>query len=736
MSGDISLNSFAKRYKRYQGKITKRTLSKPVVIMFSPEVKSSTLQKDEFWRYAYISLLKYKPWDQFKESVFGGQISTASEFKDISEEVKTLILHAFTAFFRTPGTPTYLTDNRLQRAIEEALDNDEVELHTQLSAFSIDEGNEFDLARQGALFASNDDEFNDQIQWDKQFDHTITRNEYAPNEITKEEIQKKYKTLNSATSNVEKRQIHLTDFETDQHPGKDQQKNVINVFLDIVGLQKNSQGEFQEPRRLGTICSNAMLVPGPAGTGKSHIIDCLDTELVERYREKYGKEGFVLRIAPTGKAALGIGGYTMQSSQGLSVPVHDLSTLATHRYKGGDALSSLQKRLNYRGAIDADAPHLIAVVVDEYSMISSLQMFWISERLKQGVNNEDECFGGVPIVFFGDPAQLPPVGGSPLWAEKTSDKKPLTTLALQGNAIYKGIATVSWLTHVRRQEGQFKDFLGRLRNGENTEDDWHYLNDNCSKTKIFAESQERLASFHSSETTWIFETNDACNTKNIDQLKRLRTPINCIQAEHDDNRFRSKGSEYCRRLVDKLYLAVGAKVMLLWNINLAHGLVNGSNGEVIDFIYTDGEKAPQLPFAIIINFPDYTGPPFFSEAGREKWVPLLAQTYEFTEGFKSHFRKQFPISLSWALTAWKAQGLTCNHNVYAVIGDSEKTTGLTYVILSRNTKIKQLCIGDGITLQRLTTAISESKALKLRLKEDTRLHELWRQTKMVFDLGE
>jgi hypothetical protein len=254
--------------------------------------------------------------------------------------------------------------------------------------------------------------------------------------------------------------------------------------------------------------------------------------------------------------------------------------------------------------------------------------------------------------------------------------------------------------------------------------------------QIFAESQERLASFHSSETTWIFETNDACNTKNIDQLKRLRTPINCIQAEHDDNRFRSKGSEYCRRLVDKLYLAVGAKVMLLWNINLAHGLVNGSNGEVIDFIYTDGEKAPQLPFAIIINFPDYTGPPFFSEAGREKWVPLLAQTYEFTEGFKSHFRKQFPISLSWALTAWKAQGLTCNHNVYAVIGDSEKTTGLTYVILSRNTKIKQLCIGDGITLQRLTTAISESKALKLRLKEDTRLHELWRQTKMVFDLGE
>ena len=181
-----------------------------------------------------------------------------------------------------------------------------------------------------------------------------------------------------------------------------------------------------------------------------------------------------------------------------------------------------------------------------------------------------------------------------------------------------------------------------------------------------------------------------------------------------------------------LYLAVGAKVMLLWNINLAHGLVNGSNGEIIDFIYIDNEKAPQLPFAIIIKFPEYTGPPFFSEPGREKWVPLLAQTYEFSEGFVSHYRKQFPISLSWALTAGKAQGLTCRHNVYAVIGDKEKTTGLTYVILSRNTDIKQFCIGDGITLERLTTTISGSKALKLRLQEDTRLHELWVQTQQFF----
>jgi hypothetical protein len=73
--------------------------------------------------------------------------------------------------------------------------------------------------------------------------------------------------------------------------------------------------------------------------------------------------------------------------------------------------------------------------------------------------------------------------------------------------------------------------------------------------------------------------------------------------------------------------------------------------------------------------------------------------------------KQVPISLSWALTTWIAQGLIYRHNVYAVIGDHEKATGLTYVILSRNTDIKQLCIGDGIVLERLT-AIPYHKRIK------------------------
>ena len=185
----------------------------------------------------------------------------------------------------------------------------------------------------------------------KKNDFTITTNEFDPNAITKEAIQEKYKTQSSATSNIEKRLIHLVDFQKDQHPGKDEQQDVINVFLDICGLQKNSDGQFVEPRRFGDTCSNAMLVPGPASTGKSFIIDCIVTVLEERYFESHGKEGYVLLTAPTGKAALGISGYTMQSSQGLCVPVKELPTLSANRYQSGPALTNLQKRLNYQGKL-------------------------------------------------------------------------------------------------------------------------------------------------------------------------------------------------------------------------------------------------------------------------------------------------------------------------------------------------------------------------------------------------
>jgi hypothetical protein len=198
--------------------------------------------------------------------------------------------------------------------------------------------------------------------------------------------------------------------------------------------------------------------------------------------------------------------------------------------------------------------------------------------------------------------------------------------------------------------------------------------------------------------------------------------------------------------------------MLLWNINISLGLVNGSTGHIIGFIYKDGKKAPEMPHSIIIHFNDYKGPPFFPNVGckqyknmsvdplipewvliipppalRDKWVPILASEYKWGTSVNdedpSHSRKQFPICLAWALTVWKAQGMTIKGLVRFLLGDKEKQHGLTYVGMSRVEICEQLNIGPGCSLERLTTKISSGSRLIKRLVEDKRLDILYEACK-------
>ncbi|KAG7342418.1 PIF1-like helicase [Nitzschia inconspicua] len=55
------------------------------------------------------------------------------------------------------------------------------------------------------------------------------------------------------------------------------------------------------------------------------------------------------------------------------------------------------------------------VIVDEVSFASVEDMELLNEKMQQIFDNPWDPFGGVPIVFSGDFAQLSPVGGRPLY---------------------------------------------------------------------------------------------------------------------------------------------------------------------------------------------------------------------------------------------------------------------------------------------------------------------------------
>lgn len=285
----------------------------------------------------------------------------------------------------------------------------------------------------------------------------------------------------------------------------------------------DENGHFKEPRRRKKDpMSHVLLVPGPAGTGKSFVIDILYTELKERWlKESMNNNAYdpnILVCAPTGKAALAIGGYTIQSSDGLKVPTENL-TNPDKNVLNGPSLLAFQARIK----------KTIAIILDEYSMISSIKLYWINRRLQVAMGN-NLPFGGIPIIVFGDPGQIAPVGGSSLWLSKTVSSKALNPVALAGHALYKKITNVLYQTEVRRQSGRYRDVLLRLRDGKNDEDDWKYL-----KQYFFPLMQpDRQAAFSSSDCLHIRSRNDECNRVNRERLQDLKRSIVLVEARHSN----------------------------------------------------------------------------------------------------------------------------------------------------------------------------------------------------------
>ena len=126
-----------------------------------------------------------------------------------------------------------------------------------------------------------------------------------------------------------------------------------------------------------------LFVTGRAGTGKSTLLNHLS----------WNTDKQIVICAPTGVAALNVGGQTIHSLFRLPIGVIADSDL--------DQPPELRKLLN---TIDT-------LVIDEISMVNADLMDAIDRALRQARQRPREPFGGVQIVLFGDPYQLAPVPG-------------------------------------------------------------------------------------------------------------------------------------------------------------------------------------------------------------------------------------------------------------------------------------------------------------------------------------
>lgn len=415
-----------------------------------------------------------------------------------------------------------------------------------------------------------------------------------------------------------------------------------------------------------------IIVQGKAGTGKSVVIQSICRKL-DQVQESCGisppRQLYEI-LAPTGAAALNVGGKTIHSFLRIPVcgPIMPLN---------GENLRAFQLQFK----------DIKFVLIDEYSMIGLRLLNKIHVRLCEARGDFSEPFGGYFIYLFGDLRQLPPVRDLPIYSRPADDDH----FANLGTRLVASIQKIIQLRTGHRQSAdvQFAQILDSLSTGNLTHAGWELL---LTRRRCVLGSVEAEAFRNSIR---LFPTNREVVDYNKLYLSRNRQAVAVIDADHNNTTARLGSDDQAQGLARQIHLSIGCRVMLRRNICVSRGLVNGSFGTVREIIYRSGESPPSLPLTILIDFDNFRGPYL-----ADRCFPLKPVSTSWRDQSIDCTRRQFPITLAYAMTIHKSQGLTLE-SVVIELGPKETAPGLSYVALSRARKLSSLCFASGFDYNRL-----------------------------------
>ncbi|KAE8740385.1 hypothetical protein FOCC_FOCC014124 [Frankliniella occidentalis] len=430
-----------------------------------------------------------------------------------------------------------------------------------------------------------------------------------------------------------------------------------------------------------------VIVQGKAGTGKSLVIHAIQAML----KNSLG-EGSVMLVAPTGVAAVNIGGATIHST--FHINLKEFNEL---RGSSARKFSNEMEKVKF-------------LIVDEYSMIGLSVLGMMERRCREGKGTED-FFGGLFVFLFGDINQLNPVLDTALYDKP----KPYVELALHGKAAFESFDGSIVLTSVMRQrDSKLKSVLDNVGCGQVTSEDYEYLKSRFV-SNVSIEEKDMFK-----DSIRLFPKKDSVAETNLKILSSVRNsvtndpiPIARIRGRHNCSQAAIVRSEDADGLEPVLYLGKGAKVMLRKNLWTEMGLVNGSIGQVVDFVFEDGKSYPHDSCSVILcKFPQYKGPTM-EISGVSGIVPISMYTKSWvSKNGKCLSRAQFPLVLAYACSIHKSQGLTLQRVIVDIGALKEQCVGLSYVALSRCTSLEGMLLVP-FSLSRFLK-INTSSALKAR----------------------
>lgn len=425
-----------------------------------------------------------------------------------------------------------------------------------------------------------------------------------------------YKIINFDQIDFTKEIEYADEYEviTKQKPKPKEEED--ETFIKILSLLKNGDNVF---------------LTGFAGTGKSYILN----KLKEKFKKK------LTITSTTGIAAVNVKGQTLHSWAGVGLcrnPIHK----TVEKIRG--RVSTLRQILNCK-----------ILAIDEISMLNIEVFEYVNAVLKE-IRENPEPFGGIQVLFIGDFFQLPPVEAepetsvrkycfdSPLWEELN-----LKNVVLKKNYRQNEEEFITALAHMRTNALEPRDI--ELLNTRNTDMD-------TSETNILH----------------IFSTNNEANQYNLAKFNRIEEPVRILEAQdavyreskpvyegftESENYILEIFSKNCRA-EKEIALKLGAKVMLLVNMDFNKGLINGACGTIMGF----NENSITIKF----------------DNGIEANIPKHKFEYFYNDRVVAE-RTQYPLRLAYGITIHKSQGMTLDKLVVDCSRIFER--GQAYVAMSR-----------------------------------------------------
>ncbi len=428
-----------------------------------------------------------------------------------------------------------------------------------------------------------------------------------------------------------------------------------------------------------------VFLSGEAGTGKSFVVDQFTA-----YLDKIGKKYVV--CAPTGLAALNVGGATLHRTFKLSIDIGD-------------------PQIDLKNVEEAEV-----IIIDEISMCRRDIFQYIAGALIEFANpieefdikRESKICRKKQIVVVGDFYQLPPVLGK---ADRARITKALEHDEKCGTDTYKHITSLKdTLYAFQCKEWEMLNFKSIILDEVVRQSDKDYI-DNLNKIRvgdlsgldfIRNESSKKIIK----DAVYIPGTNDTANSINLNNLNKINEKEYIYFGEVEGEVGASD-----KPIDEKIKFKVGARVMSVVNIVEKKDkkddreekvlVVNGMLGTVVDLtrktVTVEFDNGHTHTFEkykwsvkgfkdVEVKEKDKNG----KETKRKKMVMTEIGSYS-----------QIPLKLSWAITIHKSQGQSyemVNLDPYSF------ADGQLYVALSRAKNIKKLYLTKPLKEEYLKTS--------------------------------